>query len=110
MAHASPFALAKELESQLKQAVVVIDMDSLPGEQRELLRQIKRLAADARLDVRDYEYAETRAEQLKLAVNAGKRLERLEQGIVEASKSNLFSAVDVATLSAAVQQIIVGLE
>jgi len=110
VAQASLLALAKELETQLQQAVQASDIDSLlPGE-RELLRHVKRLIADARLDVRDYEYADTRAEQLKLAAAARKRFERLEQGILEASKSSLFSAVDVAALSAASQEIIAGLE
>lgn len=70
------------------------------------MTQIKRQAIDARLEVRDYEYAETRAEQQKSALSANKYLQKLQTNMLKASESNLFSAADVALLSAQIEQII----
>ncbi len=61
--------------------------------------------ADARLDVRDYEYAETRAEQQQHAKAAKKRLEQVRQAVLLASEYNVFSAIDVAHTTATIEQI-----
>lgn len=110
MAHISPLKRARELETQLTHLAATMDVDALRPAERELLLRITHQATDARLDVRDYEYAETRAEQLRLAKEARSRLEALQEDIVEASKYSLFSAIDVAATSAGLQQIIAALE
>lgn len=83
-----------------------LDLDALPAPERSIAEAIKRQAADARLDVRDYEYADTRAEQLERATIARARLEHIQADIVKASEYNMFSAIDVAQLSATIQHII----
>jgi hypothetical protein len=85
------------------------DVTEFPAKEKELVAQLKHLLIDARLDARDYEYAETRAEQLRIVKEAKERLEQLQQGILKASEYNLFSAVDVAELSARIQQLISGM-
>jgi len=72
--------------------------------QREL-KLLKRDMADARLDVRDYELAETRDEQIKLGKAAIERLQTIQQGILAASQYNIFSTVEVAQLSATIAQL-----
>jgi hypothetical protein len=55
--------------------------------------------------VRDYEYADTRAEQLTYAVAGKKRLDQVRRNIVKASEQGLFSAIDVAQLSANLETV-----
>ena len=105
-----------ESESLLKQATVLqgqlngilsaFDIDEFSPEERKLTHLIKRLAIDARLDARDFEYAETRLEQTRLGATAVKTLERLRQAILAASEHNLFSAIDVAQITAHIEYMI----
>jgi hypothetical protein len=105
-----PFAHARALDIQINGVLSHIDVDVLSQQERKALHTMKRLAADARLDARDYEYADTRAEQLRYAAVGKKRLEQLQRTILAASEQNVFTAIEVAELSVVVQQIIVGLE
>lgn len=102
----SPFVLIKAFETQLGSVLSVLDIPSLPKVEQRLITGLKREIVDARLDVRDYELSETRDEQLKNAREAKKRLQRINKDILAASEYNVFSAVDVAQLSALAEQII----
>lgn len=106
MENKSLFEHAKDFDAQIRGIVSHFDLDLLSHEMRKLVADIKRLAADARLDVRDYEYAQTRAEQLDAATEARERLEQLHANLLTASEHNLFGAVDVAQLSALIHYII----
>jgi hypothetical protein len=97
---------ARDIERRLNSILSSFDIDSLPSAQREITALIKRQATDVRLDVRDYEYADTRSEQIALQGQARKRLENLQHHIVKASEYNLFGAIDVAALSASIQQLV----
>ncbi|HJQ09160.1 MAG TPA: hypothetical protein VJ836_06795 [Candidatus Saccharimonadales bacterium] len=102
----SPFTRSRELEISLVSLLASLDADWLSLPEREQVARLKHQATDIRLDIRDYGMAETLAEQQKLAREAHKRLEQLQQSIVKASEYGLFGAVDVAHLSATIQQII----
>jgi hypothetical protein len=102
----SLFEQARDLTSQVSTIISSYDIDSLGSTERELLVAIKRRIGDTRLDVRDYEYAETRAEQLVHAAEAQKRLMALQRDILKASEYGLFSAIDVAQLTAKAESII----
>ena len=102
----SPFGLAKNIGAQIAHLLSTYDVDSLPLEQREAVRLLKNQAADMRLDIRDYGMAETRAQQQQLAKEVTERLEQLQATILKISEYNLVSAVDVAQLSAQLQQLI----
>ena len=106
MGDPSAFQLCKQLEGQLKLLLSAQDMEALPQQAREAAIAIKRLMADARLDVRDYEFAETRAEQIVHAQAGTKRLEEVRQRILRASEYNVFGAIDVAHQTATIEQII----
>jgi hypothetical protein len=90
----------KEVEMHVAVIIAAYGIDTLDFAQRELFATIKRQIVDARLDVRDYEYADTRAEQLSFAIAGKQRLDQIRRNIVKASEQGLFSAIDVAQLSA----------
>lgn len=103
---ASIYQQARAVEQQIGRVIAAIDSDSLAKAERELVMQLKHQTIDGRLSVRDYEYAESRAEQLRLADEARGLLEQLHATMLTASEYNIFSAVDIAELSAAIQHII----
>lgn len=110
MASISLLQQARELEVQVGATLSSYDITELPMRQRELVSQLKHQLVDVRLDVRDYEYAETRAEQLRLAVEGKKRLEELQKSILKASEYNMFGAIDIAELSVRIEQLMSGME
>lgn len=110
MENKTPFQLTKDLEASLRAVFAQVDADLLPLDQRQLIVSIKRGATDARLDIRDYGMADTRSQQLHIAQEIRGSLELLQKNIVNASQYNLLSAIDVAQISAGIQQIISELE
>ena len=103
---ASPFALVRALDAHITSLLMRFDIDALPATERELLKRLKRLTIDMRLDIRDYGMADNKAEQERLGGEARQRLKQFEQTIVKAGELNLLGAVDVAHLSAQTQQLI----
>jgi hypothetical protein len=101
----SPFTLIKRLELQLNSVLSAIDIYALPAGERKVISALKREIVDARLDVRDYELSETRAEQQQKAADAKKRLEQVRKCILAASEYNVFNAADVAQLTSYVEHI-----
>ena len=100
------FQQAKELEAQVGGILSTFDVEDLRHAQKELVILLKHQLVDAKLDARDYEYAETREAQLNVAKQARERLTSLKQNILKASEYNVFSAVDIAQISARIEQII----
>lgn len=101
---------AREIERRINSILSSFDIDSLSLPERELIMLIKRNATDARLDVRDYEYADTRIEQIARQNEAKKRYEQIQAYIVKASEYNLFTAIEVAAISANIQQLLSKME
>lgn len=87
----------------MKGILRTLDTDLLDTETKKSVNALKRLAIDARLDIRDYELSETREEQLKCAHAAAKRLRKLEAAIL--ATGTLLGAADVAQLTAQMEQI-----
>lgn len=83
-----------------------LDVAELPKDERAVVTKLKNDLIDAKLDIRDFEFSDTRAEQQQHGKQAVKRLESIRAGILAASEYNVFNAVDVAQLSAQVEQII----
>ena len=106
----SPFLMIKALDTQLRGTLSRLDVASLPLSEQKVVRALRNDLTDARLDVRDYELSETREEQLRKAKEAKARLSKVRKEILTASEYNVFSAVDVAQLSAQIEQIIEKLE
>lgn len=78
----------------------------IPDQQK--IEQLRNVLIDARLEVQDYELAETRDSQLRNAKKAKKYLQVIKSTITD-SELNVFGAVDVAHLTAQVEQITVRL-
>ncbi len=93
----------QQIDRQVKGVLRTIQHDELDREEAKLVKQLKQLCNEARLDVRDYEYAETREVQAKAGVAAHKSLTSVEKCIVRLS--GIFGPADVAELSARVDQI-----
>lgn len=110
MAYASAFDQVKALDTHVHGIVSAFDIDALMPDERKILALIKRQLTDARLDIRDYEYSDTREEQLRFATAGRKSCDEVQKSILQASEYNLFGAVDVAHISAQIQQIIAQLQ
>ena len=83
-----------------------LDPTALPQSEQKVLEGLRRVLADARLTAQDYELAESRDEQLGQAREAKDFLRQAEQGILAASHTGVFGAVEVAHLSASIERII----
>lgn len=105
MGYTSVFERAKALDTHVGGIISAFDIDALMPDERKVLALIKRQLTDARLDVRDYEYADTRNEQQRYAVIARKTLDAVEHSLLQASEHNLFGAIDTAHISAQIQHI-----
>jgi len=101
----SPFLRIKQLEGHINGKLRPIDVYSRSATEQRVIAELKRELVDTRLDIRDYELSETRNEQLKNAKNAHKRIDTLRAQILAASEYDLFGAVDVAHLTAQLDQI-----
>ena len=101
----SVFEQIKALDTHVNGIVSAFDIDALMPDERKILALIKRQLTDTRLDVRDYEYADTRAEQQRYAKTAHKTLDAVQSTLLQASEHNLFGAIDIAHISAQIQHI-----
>lgn len=103
MENQSPFLAMQRAETQLKSLLRVVDTDLLTPDEKKAVASLRRLSADARLDIRDYELSETRAEQIKKAAEAKGRLKKLQGNLLAAG--NVFGPADIAQLDAQLAQI-----
>lgn len=99
----SPFLAMQQVERQLKGLLRSVDTDVLDQAERKAMASIRRLAVDARIDIRDYELSETRDEQLKKMHAAQRRLAKLQASVL--SVGFVFGPADVAQLSAQLEHI-----
>lgn len=77
-----------------------IDLDVTDRQQVKLVGTIKHLLADARLDIRDWELAENRQEMQRYAREALQRIEQARASMLLASEHGVFSAIQVAEITA----------
>jgi hypothetical protein len=105
MGNISAFGRIKELEIAVTAKLAVIDIYDAATEERKIITALRRELTDARLDVRDYDLSDTRAEQLQNAKAAKDRLDHVRRLILQASEHNIFSSVDVAQLTAELEHI-----
>lgn len=83
-----------------------VDQLKLEAKPRNVLANLRQALGDAQIYTRDYELAEMRDEQLANAKKAKKYLTQARQNILKSSEFNIFGAVDVAQLSAQIDQLI----
>ena len=103
MENTSPFLAMQRAEGPMKALLRGVDSELLEPAERKSIASLRRLAVDARHDIRDYELSETRKEQLECAAKAKKRLDKLRQAIL--ASGSAFGPADVAQLTAQLEQI-----
>lgn len=103
MENESPFLSMRRAETHLKDLTRSIDTDLLEPDEKKAVASLRRLSSEARLDIRDYELSETRAEQLKKAAEAQERLANLKATVIDLS--GLFGPADIAELDAQLEHI-----
>jgi hypothetical protein len=102
----SPSRTVKQLDTQINIILRGFDLRKLSAKERNVLAKLQQNLADARIYTNDYELSETREEQFDNAKKAKKWLEHARKNILTASESDIFNAIDVAHLSAQIEQII----
>jgi hypothetical protein len=102
----SPSVMAKRLEAEVRMLLRPVDVYKLDPSLRETMANLRQNLADARIYSNDYELSETREEQELNAKRAKHWLNEARSDILEASQHDIFSAIDVAHLSAQIDQII----
>jgi hypothetical protein len=102
----SPSRMVKQLELQVNSNLRKFDFRKLSTNERDILAKLQQNLVDSRIYTRDYELSESREEQVDNAKKAKKWLEQAQKNILTASEFNIFGAIDVAHLSAQIDQII----
>jgi hypothetical protein len=100
----SPFVLVKRLEADVLRVVSQLDITYLSTDEQHTIARLKNNLIDARLEIQDYELAETREDQLRNATNSKKYLQKVRT-MITSNIRNVFGAVDVAHLTAQLEQI-----
>jgi hypothetical protein len=96
----------KKLEGSLQLAFAGVDVYELDAPVRKLVQGVKRDMTDVRLDVRDYEFADTLADQQRSGKAARKRLQKIEKHVLSLSEHGLVGAADVAEYSARIDDLL----
>jgi hypothetical protein len=79
-------------------------LDKVNEKARQAVIELRQYLADAKIYAQDYELSEMREEQIDNAKKAKKWLEKARQAILRASEFNVFGPIDVAHLSAQIDQ------
>ena len=110
MANSSLLTLVKRLETDVRLALRRVDVSHFSRGQKEQLSQLNQYLLDARRYTEAYELSETRQQQIEASRFAKRWLKSAGKNILSISESSVFSAADVADLSAQIGQIIAGLK
>lgn len=95
----------RRVDLAVQQRLSGVDMADISKVERTTLEELKRIVPEAKLDLRDYELAETRLEQLAHRKDAHERIAKLREYILLASGYGYFGAADVAQVTATLEQI-----
>jgi hypothetical protein len=104
-----PSRKVKLLELQINNILRKFDLRKLGTVERNILAKLQQNLTDSRIYASDYELSETREEQIDNAKTAKKWLDQARTNILAASEFNIFGAIDVAHLTAQIDQIIANL-
>jgi hypothetical protein len=95
----------QQLQTIIYGVIRGFDVQTLPRETQTIVAKLKREIADARLDIRDAEFADTAVEYKRHVAEAKVRLIQVNKAILVLSSEGLFRAVEVAELSAKLEQL-----
>lgn len=104
MTQNSPFLVVKQLQGDVLRLLSGIDTTILDTKEQQAIEGLRNNLVDVRLEVQNYELAETRDHQLRNAKAARKYLHSIEKLIIS-NPSGVFGPVDVAHLTAYIGQI-----
>lgn len=96
----------KKLEGNLQGVFAGVDIYELDVPVKKLVQGMKRDMTDVRLDVRDYEFADTLADQQRSSKAARRRLQKIEKQVLALSEHGLIGAADVAEYSARIDDLL----
>jgi hypothetical protein len=102
--------LIKRLDGQINLIQRQLNPSLLAKRERDNLAALHQNLADARIYAADFETSETDEEKAKNAHAAKKWLAAAQKRIVAASQTNIFEPVDVAHLSAQIEQVMAALK
>jgi activator of HSP90 ATPase len=105
MANYSPGGLVKQVDTQINMILRKTDWDEVGEKARKAVTELRQNLADAKVYAQDYELSEMRDEQLDNAKQAKKWLDQARQQILRASEFDVFGPIDVAHLTAQIEQI-----
>lgn len=101
----SPARLTKQLANDVGRILRPIDVLKVPVKQREVVANLRQVLVDAAIYTNAFELSETPDEAKDNAKQAKKWLTRARKNILVLSEHNIFSAIDVAQLSAQIETI-----
>jgi hypothetical protein len=102
--------MVKQVDLQVSSILRKFDFRKLSTNERDVLAKVQQNLVVSRIYTSDYELSESREEQFDNAKKAKKWLAQAQKNILTASEFNIFGAIDVAHLSAQIDQIISGLK
>ncbi len=105
MEYESPSRAVKQVDAQVGRVLRAVNLRKLSIRERKVLVDLQQNLNDARIYTTDYELSETDEERTKNAKLAKKWLGQAHKNILAASEQDIFNAIDVAHLSAQIEQI-----
>lgn len=100
----------KQVDAQVRRILREVDVYSLTSKERGIVDDLQQQLIDSKIYAQGYELSETREEQLENANTAKYWLDKARKNIVLASEFNIFGAIDVAHLTAQIDQVTTNLE
>lgn len=97
--------LVKQIDTQVNSILRKADWNEVNEKARKAVVELRQNLADARIYAADYELSEMREEQLDNAKKAKKYLEQARGHILRASEFDVFGPIDVAHLTAQIDQL-----
>jgi glyoxylate carboligase len=105
MANYTPANWVKQIDAQVSSVLRKTNWDDVNEKGRKAVADLRQNLADARIYAADYEVSEMRDEQLDNAKKAKSYLEKARLQILRASEFDVFSAIEVAQLTAQIDQL-----
>jgi uncharacterized membrane-anchored protein len=104
--NSGPSIRVKRLEAEVRQVLRKISESKLDRKYRNALTELRQNLVDIRIYTNAYEFSEERPEQMENAKKAKEYLKEAQAHILKSSEADIFSAIDVAHLSAQIEQVI----
>ena len=104
MASAAPAGLVKQIENQVERIIRQVVWAELGEKARKAVLDLRQSLNEAKIYSNDYELSEMREEQINNAKKAKKWLDQAHRQMLRASEFNVFGPIDVAHITAQIDQ------